>query len=250
MKRFIPILMLAFAFAACQDEGPTQPVEGPQFAKPSCPGHPSCKDDDGGAPTAQIELCAKGSVIDYINSKSDADLSGKEIASTEADCVIPDPPPNDEASSLRPSGTLTYTTAGPEFGWKFRGDGFVPIDHYYVLIYYPDLWPGQDLICLNPEGARANRGGKLRMSGTEDLGDLSDAKMWIVRRAWVDCTGQEWGWNPTLTPRLTNDADYRDGWPDGPDATFALGYPYNGGFAYDWLFENALITYDDTDVTP
>ena len=47
MKRIIPFLMLAFALAACQDEGPTVPADGPQFAKPSCPGHPSCKDGDG-----------------------------------------------------------------------------------------------------------------------------------------------------------------------------------------------------------
>jgi uncharacterized membrane protein len=51
MKRIIPLLMLTFAFAACQDEGPTQPGDSPLFGKakdcddPKWQDHPSC---DGG----------------------------------------------------------------------------------------------------------------------------------------------------------------------------------------------------------
>jgi hypothetical protein len=49
MKRIIPLLILAFVIAACQEDGPTVPTDGPQFAKPTCPSdHPSCKDGGGG----------------------------------------------------------------------------------------------------------------------------------------------------------------------------------------------------------
>jgi hypothetical protein len=32
MKRIIPLLILAFVIAACQEDGPTVPTDGPQFA--------------------------------------------------------------------------------------------------------------------------------------------------------------------------------------------------------------------------
>jgi hypothetical protein len=55
-KRIIPFLLLAFVAVACERDGPTVPVDGPQFAKgkPNCdidPSHPSCKDDSGGEGT-------------------------------------------------------------------------------------------------------------------------------------------------------------------------------------------------------
>ena len=54
MKRVTPFLLLPFLAMACQDEGPTVPVDGLQPTsladKPDCladPTHPSCKDGDG-----------------------------------------------------------------------------------------------------------------------------------------------------------------------------------------------------------
>jgi len=259
LKALLPVLVLAAFSVSCEQNPPTVPddsaavpADGPQFAKPgACPGHPSCKDGDGGdKTTAKVRLCAMGEVIDQINSFYE-DLEGPTIESTNKPCVIPDPPPNDEVSSLRPSGTLTYTTAGPEFKWKFSGTGFVPIDHLYRLIYYRDPWPGTNLICLG-EG-RANRSGKLRFSGTYDLQtNLVGAKIWIVRKNWVDCDGNGFNWraNPDGVPRLTNNASDDEvedwNWPLGPDATWSKFYPYNGALAYDWLFETALIDYTDT----
>jgi hypothetical protein len=69
MKRIIPFLLLAVAFGACQDEGPTVPSDGPLLAvdcakrpeHPKCPPEPEpdkqysaidlklCKRCDGGA---------------------------------------------------------------------------------------------------------------------------------------------------------------------------------------------------------
>ncbi len=53
MKRIIPFVLLAFVAVGCERDGPTVPVDGPEFAKgkPNCdvdPSHPSCKDDGGG----------------------------------------------------------------------------------------------------------------------------------------------------------------------------------------------------------
>lgn len=267
LKSLLAVLVLTAFAVSCEQSAPTVPddtvaipADGPQFAKPNCGvdlTHPSCKDGDGNGGkggTAKVTLCAKGEVIDQINL-IDEDVDPKpwpDIESTGKPCVIPDLPPNDDVSSLEPSGTLTYTTAGPEFEWKFSGTGFVPIDHLYRLIYYRDPWPGTNLICLG-EG-RANRGGKLRLSGTLDLQmNLHEAKIWIVRKNWVDCDGNGFRWRENPNPgvrRLTNNAsDNEDedwNWPLGPDATWSKFYPYNGALAYDWLFETALIDYTDT----
>jgi len=53
MKRIIPFLLLALVAVACERDGPTVPVDGPQFAKqkdcddPAWQDHPSCTDGDG-----------------------------------------------------------------------------------------------------------------------------------------------------------------------------------------------------------
>jgi len=44
-------------------------------------------------------------------------------------------------------GKLKYNVYGPTFDFVFNGHGLeAGLD--YVLIYYPDPWPGTDLICL------------------------------------------------------------------------------------------------------
>ncbi len=55
MKRLIPFLLLTLVAVACETDGPTFPIDGPQFARApiDCdlkPDHPHCN-DDGGDPT-------------------------------------------------------------------------------------------------------------------------------------------------------------------------------------------------------
>jgi hypothetical protein len=69
----------------------------------------------------------------------------------------------------------------------------------YTLIYYPDPWPGNGLICLS-EPTLSGSGGEISMSGqveiNTDLPIPSDdnfadgAKLWLVPSGMVDCTGQ------------------------------------------------------------
>jgi hypothetical protein len=272
----IPILMLAFGLAACHDEGPTRPTDGPLLAKvkdcddPKWQDHPSCTGGggDGGA-TAQVTLCAKQAVIEEINGNVWRDASmhwqfdyddisdGEYVSSTEPPCGVTDAP-------LTPSGIFTYTPEGPTLEWEFEGEGFPKPDrgpaygaHRYVLIIYDNPWPGgSGFKCLSSsvrdEAAIPNGRGRLSLQGSTELNqDLADAKIWIVRRAWLYC-------DPGF---LINDAvDPGDPpweyWPlGGPDATYSIWGPYwndgYGMFAYDWLFEATdqdLVTYDDTEV--
>ncbi|UCC71648.1 MAG: hypothetical protein JSV86_14855 [Gemmatimonadota bacterium] len=57
MKRIIPFLLLAFVAAACQDEGPTVPVDDLQFAVDceKLPDHPKCGGDGDGTVIESIE---------------------------------------------------------------------------------------------------------------------------------------------------------------------------------------------------
>jgi hypothetical protein len=269
MKRIMPFLLLAFALAACQDQGPTRPTDDPLFAKGGIPGPPADKPGGGdGKATAQVTLCAKQAVIEEVNGNVWRDASmhwqfdyddisdGEDVGSTEPPCGVVDAP-------LTPSGTFTYTPEGPVFEWEFKGAGFPKPDrgpaygaHRYVLIVYDNPWPGgSGLKCLSSserdEAAIPNGKGSLKLQGTTELNvPLVSAKIWIVRRAWVNCASGQ----------LTNEAvppgdppwEY---WPlGGPDATYSLWGPYvndlYGMFAYDWLFEataDDLVNYIDTD---
>jgi hypothetical protein len=115
-------------------------------------------------------------------------------------------------------GKMTYNLSGPEFEFGFNGHG-LEAGVEYCLIYYPDPWPGKGLICLGC--ATANGGGNVRIAGSVNTGDLpaegdeneDGAKIWLVLAEDVDCeAAQMIGWNPT-----------------------------------EYLFEEALITFDDTD---
>jgi len=116
-------------------------------------------------------------------------------------------------------GKLSYRTAGPKFKFVFNGHGLEPATDY-TLIYYPDPWPGTGAICLG-SGA-ADEDGNVHIAGRPDLGislpidadENSGAKIWLVLAADVDCGVSMIGWNPT-----------------------------------SYLFEDALITYTDTDIS-
>ena len=116
-------------------------------------------------------------------------------------------------------GKMIYSSSGSTLRLVFNGHDLV-VGEDYTLIYYPDPWPGSGLICL---GARtANDEGNVHIRGQVDTGDLpaeadenhpDGAKIWLVLSSDVDCEGKSMvGWNPT-----------------------------------EYLFEQELITFDDTD---
>jgi hypothetical protein len=106
-------------------------------------------------------------------------------------------------------GKMKYNLMGPTFDFVFNGHGLA--GGMYTLIYYPDPWPGNGLICL---GDGTARGGNVHIKGSvETSGDLIDAKIWLVPSDDVDCVSQIMkGWN-----------------------------------GEEYLFEYNLITFDDTD---
>jgi len=139
-------------------------------------------------------------------------------------------------------GKMKYNLAGSTFDFVFNGHGLVPgMD--YTLIYYPDPWPGDGLICLG-EGT-VNNGGEIHIAGSFDTGvdlpidgDLNadtntttledgstGAKIFLVPSDDVDCTGQ-----------------VMSGWTG----------PWSGNIDGEniYLFEDELIYFDDTDVGP
>jgi hypothetical protein len=129
-------------------------------------------------------------------------------------------------------GFLDYRPEGTEFKFLFVGKKLEP-SRGYTLIYYPDPWPGNGLICLG--SGTADELGKVKIVGRGDTlnpdytppvdtGDLpadyddnTGAKIWLVldddMNDDVDCVGQQMtGWNPG-----------------------------------EYLFENSLIYFVDTD---
>ena len=117
-------------------------------------------------------------------------------------------------------GKMKYNLSGPELCVVFNGHGLNP-GVEYTLIYYPDPWPGNGLISLG--SATANKGGNVHIKGCTNTGDLpasydtaplGGAKIWLVLSTDVDYLNKKMkGWNPT-----------------------------------DYLFENDVITFNDTDV--
>ena len=116
-------------------------------------------------------------------------------------------------------GKMKYNLSGPKFDFVFNGHGLVP-GWDYTLIYYPDPWPGDELICLG--SGTANDDGDVHIMGSEDTGDLptaadekplGGAKIWLVLSSDVDCGVKMIGWDPS-----------------------------------EYLFEDDVITFDDTDV--
>lgn len=99
-------------------------------------------------------------------------------------------------------GKMKYTTSGQEFEFIFNGYQLTPKQNY-TLIYYPDPWPGNGLICLAK--STVNEFGKLYMSESIDTGNLpsendenNGAKIWLVLSSDVDCENSKMiKWNPT-----------------------------------------------------
>ena len=87
------------------------------------------------------------------------------------------------------SAKLTYSPEGSVF--DFTVAGTVPrLGAAYTLIYYPDPWPGNGLICLGDTTSDGTTGA-VGFNGTPAIGQsLVDAKLWLVPASMVDCTGQ------------------------------------------------------------
>jgi len=101
------------------------------------------------------------------------------------------------------NGKMKYNLEGYEFDFVFNGHGLEPgMD--YTLIYYPDPWPGDGLICLGD--GTSDFDGNVHIKNTVDTGSLpamgddnymDGAKIWLVLTNDVDCMMSSMiGWNP------------------------------------------------------
>jgi hypothetical protein len=125
---------------------------------------------------------------------------------------------------------MKYMPEATEFYFQLMGRRLLP-ETQYTLIYYPDPWPGNGLICLG--SGLSDEYGRLRINGYNcpTSPDYSDpvstgnmpapgdenygygAKIWLVLSSDVDCVSQQMiAWNPT-----------------------------------EYLFENVLMSFVDTD---
>ena len=118
-------------------------------------------------------------------------------------------------------GKMKYNLSGETFDFVFNGHGLEP-GWDYTLIYYPDPWPGSGLICLG--NGIVNDEGNIHIAESVDIDtnlpadwdepEYEGAKIWLVLSADVDCDEELMtGWNPT-----------------------------------EYLFEGAVITFEDTDL--
>ena len=114
-------------------------------------------------------------------------------------------------------GKMKYNLSGPEFDFVFNGHE-LESGLEYTLIYYPDPWPGNGLICLGSD--TADEEGNVHIKNSVDTGDLpiagdenDGAKIWLVLSDDVDCENQ-----------------YMVDW-----------------HGEEYLFEYDLITFNDTD---
>ena len=117
-------------------------------------------------------------------------------------------------------GKMNYDILGDKFRFAFEGEK-LQAKKDYTLIYYPDPWPGNNLICLG-SGA-TDDDGKIKIAGKKEITDsqgkptglplsydanynptspsgASGAKIWLVLSDDVQCTGDitsMTAWNPT-----------------------------------------------------
>jgi hypothetical protein len=111
-------------------------------------------------------------------------------------------------------GKMDYSLWGPKFKFSFQGKRLLPKKNY-TLIYYPDGWPGNGLICLG--AGNSNKSGNINIEGNTDIGTslpaqaidanfnpispsgAVGAKIWLVQTEDVDCgndTSKMLNWDP------------------------------------------------------
>jgi hypothetical protein len=103
-------------------------------------------------------------------------------------------------------GKMKYNLSGEMFEFVFNGHG-LEAGSDYTLIYYPDPWPGNGLICLG--SGTANKGGEVHIAESPEIDFLPvvlddnfpvGAKIWLVLTEDVDCISEPTnmvGWQPT-----------------------------------------------------
>ena len=103
-------------------------------------------------------------------------------------------------------GKMKYILKGPEFSFVFNGHK-LEANQSYTLIYYPDPWPGNNLICLG--NASTNGNGSVHIKNSVNTSSLpkeddenfpDGAKIWLVLSSDVDNESEipnMAGWNPT-----------------------------------------------------
>jgi hypothetical protein len=116
------------------------------------------------------------------------------------------------------NGKLEYNLWGKYFKFDFDGSGLTT-GTSYTLIYVPDPWPWQGLICLGSAIAKGKKGsvdiqGKVALgydlpnpavdanAVTHSPGGLTGAKIWLVLSSDVNCVGGTLSWNPDPTKWL------------------------------------------------
>lgn len=137
-------------------------------------------------------------------------------------------------------GQMKYNLLGPEFRFSFQGKNLLP-ETDYRLIYYPDPWPGNGLVCLgggasNPEGNIQIHGKMEILSGLPAPNDANfnpvspsgavGAKIWLVPAADVQCEGSE---VTDEAGETTNIPPYMLGWNNPASYLFEanlIGYQY------------------------
>lgn len=112
----------------------------------------------------------------------------------------------DEAarSHRRTGGFVIFKRAAPTFNLRVRAHG-LRRNEAYTLIYFPDPWPGEQLLCLAT--GNSNRGGGLQISkrvnlntslpAVHDANHPTGARLRLVLTADIDCDGRRFrDWNP------------------------------------------------------
>lgn len=121
-------------------------------------------------------------------------------------------------------GKMTYNQAGSTFDYVFNGHELQP-NTGYSLIYYADPWPGNNPGALIASGT-SNDEGNIHLAGSPelntDLPNAADANYPTGAKIW-----------------LVLSSDYNNG-------TASTG-PMTGWDPTEYLFENNLINYNDTD---
>lgn len=142
-----------------------------------------------------------------------------------AGCPLPGNGPWPIYPDERRWGQMQYNLWGEKFVFSFQGKKLVP-KTAYTLIYYPDPWPGEGLICLG--SGKTNPAGNIAIHGKKEIlvGDPVDptlsvhsglpagydanfnpapgsgavgAKIWLVKSDDVSCVDGETkmlNWNP------------------------------------------------------
>jgi len=151
MKRSISMLLLAFAFSACQDEGPTVPTDGPQFAKGGAPpvyqvvgGGSIVREDLAGSPREIYGFNAKLDAAGNVKGQAEVHFPSDDVnMHIDVQCLVA------RGNEAWLSGPVTrsddpLTPVGMVFVWRVvdngQGKGAAP-DEVSDFLYSPNNFP-------------------------------------------------------------------------------------------------------------